>query len=742
MDNNFSSGYSNTQLSSSWTNSPILSTTPVYHNIFKIYYITGNFGDGSYIKGVIRDKNKVILTNNTNLNDPIFPQVIPSQESLSITDIANIVDTANAENNYQISIQTYTKNNVLFSTTNQLMVTFLVPTVVIESPSDDATIFNNTFELSYSTTNVDNNTNNKIVLYQGTDNGKDITNEPNPYPFTGLNSQSYTFKLQIVNKILALNPPIYSSIDIEMKVPTVEIDSPSTDVTIYNNTFELSYTSTNVGSNNKIVLYKDDDEMTGDITSPYTFTNLANGTYIFTLKIDSKDTMVTPNPDPVIQNQIIDIIIAIPEVSINTSSTNTTITSTTFDIEYTVAYIPTDYTLALYQTIGSETKWIKNCSITTSTNNTVIVDSPTTNANYTYMLKILKANGDDATTAESNDSSIVITIPKPTLLVNNATKTISDGYTYYYFKNYATSSNFTSKNSPVILSIDLLLVGGGGSGGNLYNFPAGSIAPGGGGAGAYVTAEMDPEINVEYTINIGAGAAGAGWANNSGHPGFNSTISGNGNSIIAYGGGGGGGYNYSTSNYVEQYWPGTIPNSTGTTYGSSGGVFGDNISAYKAGDGVEISDTNVYYTWDKVVKFTTQGANGYRSGRQGPGGGGTGGGGAGSNGSQGDAWTSSGGNGGNGKQWSDGNWYAGGGGGMTTGPGSWGSGGSGGGAGASNNVGATYATVNTGGGGGACSYNGGGNASSTSGQGGSGICVIRLLTSSFIQDNSSTNIIT
>ena len=245
MDNNFSSGVSN-----SWTNSPILSTTPLYHNTLQIYYITGPFGDGSYIKGVIRDKNKLILTNNTNLNYPIYPPVIPSQDLLYITNIANIEDPANTENNYQISIQTYTKKNVLFSTTNQLMVTFLVPTVVINSPSDDADIFNNTFNLVYTTTNM--GPNNKIVLYQGTDNGKDITNEPNPYPFTGLKSQSYTFKLQIVNKILALDPPIYNSIGIEMKVPIVEITNTKT--IIYNNTFNLTYTTTNVGPNNKIVI--------------------------------------------------------------------------------------------------------------------------------------------------------------------------------------------------------------------------------------------------------------------------------------------------------------------------------------------------------------------------------------------------------------------------------------------------------------------------------------------------------
>ena len=71
----------------------------------------------------------------------------------------------------------------------------------------------------------------------------------NPYTFTNLTDDIYTFKLQIENDILTANPLVDSSISsIQILVPTVSI--ANTETTIYNNTFDLSYNVTNLGNDN------------------------------------------------------------------------------------------------------------------------------------------------------------------------------------------------------------------------------------------------------------------------------------------------------------------------------------------------------------------------------------------------------------------------------------------------------------------------------------------------------------
>ena len=72
----------------------------------------------------------------------------------------------------------------------------------------ETTIYNNTFELTYNATNVDNNNYNKMYVYlkmvtDGIPN--DITS--NPYTFIGFGKiRSYTFKLQVLSNDTMLLP--------------------------------------------------------------------------------------------------------------------------------------------------------------------------------------------------------------------------------------------------------------------------------------------------------------------------------------------------------------------------------------------------------------------------------------------------------------------------------------------------------------------------------------------------------
>ena len=268
------------------------------------------------------------------------------------------------------------------------------------------------------------------------------------------------------------------------------------------------------------------------------------------------------------------------------------------------------------------------------------------------------------------------------------TKTTSGSYTVHTF---LTSGTFTP-NGPG--TVDYLVVAGGGSGG--------AQNAGGGGAGGFRTGTGLSVTAQAYTVTIGAGGA-ASTGSSVGNDGTNSTFS----TITSIGGGGGG--------------------SDGSTSGRSGGSGGGANQSGTPGSGTS-------------GQGNAGGAGG--SNRGGGGGGAT---------NVGTASSTKGGNGGTGTQSSiDGtNYYyagggggatypngnggtggAGGGGGGTTAAGGGGSGGAGGagrnagGAGGNNDGNAGAAGANTGGGGGA-----GRGTADTGGAGGSGIVILRYLTS-------------
>lgn len=253
------------------------------------------------------------------------------------------------------------------------------------------------------------------------------------------------------------------------------------------------------------------------------------------------------------------------------------------------------------------------------------------------------------------------------------------------------------------VELEYLTIAGGAAGGHL----------GGGGAGGFRTGTVEPEGGTVVNVVIGAGGAGATQL--IGNDGTDSYISGTGfTTVTSAGGGGGGGQG------------GTNSNAIGNDGGSGGGGGESDAGTNTPGSGnVPATDPSQ----------GNDGGSGWNDGGTRLAGGG--GGGAGSVGAN-AVNNSTGGNGGSGAS-SDitgtSITYAGGGGGggyIYGGTGSAGTGGSGGGGnGGRNGLTATSGTVNTGSGGGACGFTSSGNLQGSSGTGGSGIVVLKLLTSKY-----------
>lgn len=268
------------------------------------------------------------------------------------------------------------------------------------------------------------------------------------------------------------------------------------------------------------------------------------------------------------------------------------------------------------------------------------------------------------------------------IVTNKATggdNVYSDGT--YWYHTFLSSGVFTPLQN---LTVDYLVVAGGGAGGNSFGYNEGG---GGGGAGGFRTSIGASTLSLtaqNYTVTVGAGGAGrTGY--NDGLKGSDSVFS----TITATGGGGGG------------------RGGDGNSGGSGGGGGGGDGTQRFGGAGNTPS---------------TSPSQGFNGGNGSINGGGGGGGGAGAVG--GNAPTGQGGNGGSGASSSLSGTsivYAGGGGGAYY-TGSQGSGGSSiGGAGSNSSAGGAGAT-NTGSGGGGYANN---TTNRASGSGGSGIVIVR-----------------
>ena len=203
----------------------------------------------------------------------------------------------------------------------------------------------------------------------------------------------------------------------------------------------------------------------------------------------------------------------------------------------------------------------------------------------------------------------------------------------YYYHTFLASGTFTPTQS---LSCDVLVIAGGGSGGQVYS--------GGGGAGGLAQQTGRSVTATGYTVTIGAGGAGvAAGTNANGNNGSNSvfdTITANGGGGGAgwvsntgtnglSGGSGGGGSMGTTANTTTTGGTATQGNSGGATgYGNNGGAGARGTgSAYFGGGGggagavgqaatftAPGNGGNGLNTWSSWATTTGTGVNGYYAG--------------------------------------------------------------------------------------------------------------------------------
>ena len=271
-------------------------------------------------------------------------------------------------------------------------------------------------------------------------------------------------------------------------------------------------------------------------------------------------------------------------------------------------------------------------------------------------------------------------------ITQDADATGTDGdYTWYKWTDTGATGSFVTS---VTQDVEYLIVGGGASGGRSN--------AGGGGAGGVLTATgLSLTGGNTYTATIGAGGTAISSGNTNGNVGGDSILSGTGISTLTGGGGGYGG------NQSENGGPGraTNGNGGGGAYNNATGGAGDG-AGFDGGDGAAI-------------------ASEYGAG---------GGGGAGEVGEDGTGAKA--GDGGDGvandiiETGTDVYYGGGGGGNGTSGYGAPGGNGGGGASGPTSGDSGVAGTANTGGGGGAAYNNPG-----TSGAGGSGVVILRRLTS-------------
>jgi hypothetical protein len=234
-------------------------------------------------------------------------------------------------------------------------------------------------------------------------------------------------------------------------------------------------------------------------------------------------------------------------------------------------------------------------------------------------------------------------------------------------------------------SVDVLMVGGGGSGSK-------GTGSAGSGAGGYLEGSMTLTVGTAYVATIGAGGTAPTVASTIGNKGADSTF----NSATALAGG-----------------VGSINNGLGLTGGSGGGAAGATINSSNRANTAATQGTSGGLTGYGFTGGTTTGSN-YYAGSGGGGAGAVGVNHAGTSGSPGGA-------GGAGRTWLNGSTYAGGGGGAAEAVVGVSSGGTGGGGRGGDGANLPFSgTANTGGGGG-----GTGLASQTATNGGSGIVILR-----------------
>lgn len=281
-----------------------------------------------------------------------------------------------------------------------------------------------------------------------------------------------------------------------------------------------------------------------------------------------------------------------------------------------------------------------------------------------------------------------VQLPGGTTLDRPATSLV--GYMRYNttlgYPEWYDGTSWWQVNQTRTYAVDILIVGGGGSGSK-------GTGSGGSGAGGYLEGSMTLSVGTAYVATVGAGGTAPTINTTIGNKGTDSTF----NSATALAGG-----------------IGSINGFIGLTGGSGGGAGGATSNSSNRANTAATQSASGGLTGYGFAGGTTTGSS-YYAGSGGGGAGAVGVNHAGTSGSPGGA-------GGAGRAWLDGNTYAGGGGGgnETASVGRSNGGTGGGGQGGDGTNGPTSGTANTGGGGG-----GTGLAAQTATNGGSGVIILR-----------------
>ena len=264
-----------------------------------------------------------------------------------------------------------------------------------------------------------------------------------------------------------------------------------------------------------------------------------------------------------------------------------------------------------YLDAGGIIKWIttpKTSAFTAVSGEGYLVD--TTSAAITVTLPTSPSEGDEVTLVDygANAATNNITITSSDDIEDSTNDVFIDynkgsvvlfysGATKGWLVKSAANETATALNS-IPLTVDYLIVAGGGAGGGSRGGNA-TIGAGGGGAGGYKTAtSYSLSAGTNYSITIGAG--GSGNANAAGDNGSSSSF----NSITATGGDGGGSSggdsgdsptNTGGTNYTAgAYWGAGGGAGTGSGQNGSNGASG---TGGTGGDGYQssITGTATYY---------------------------------------------------------------------------------------------------------------------------------------------------
>jgi hypothetical protein len=331
------------------------------------------------------------------------------------------------------------------------------------------------------------------------------TGSSSPISVTGLTPNTpYTFTVTATNSGGTSQPSESTTVTTKPNAPTSVIATVSSTTAV-----SVSFTApTGTGTITSYTITSSPGGFTGTgSSSPITVTGLTPNTpYTFTVtatnsggtsSASSASTAVTTKPDA------------------PTSIIATVTGSTTVSVSFTA---PTGTGTITGYTVTSSPGGLTG----TGSSSPITVSGLTTNTTYTFTVTATNSGGTSVASSASN--SVFTNIP-PVVTFNGALKTTNtynggSNYTAYIF---TTSGSLSISGLSSSLLINVIAVGGGGSGG-FNNLGTHDIGGGGGGGFISNTYTLASGANETITINIGGGGIKPTIAGKGGNTGSNTTL--------------------------------------------------------------------------------------------------------------------------------------------------------------------------------------------------------------------------